>query len=194
MITLDIETSKIDFGIKDRAQQLRKVRFGVAVTHDEQIGFKYWLPDALQDLWEYLKTDLVVGWNILDFDIPVISYTIDSLTGFEPTGQIRTYDMFARVRAATNRWCKLELIASATIKRSKTADGLQAAEWLEKYWETNDRAWLDKTINYCIDDVTLERDLYLHLANEGPLRLPPRGERGESGYLLYHHNGEIKNL
>ena len=191
MITLDIETDKIDFTIKDRAAQMRKVRFGVAVTHSPEADFKHWMIDDLPELWQYLKTDLVVGWNILDFDIPVIGHTIDKMHGFMPEGQLRTYDMFARVRAATNRWYKLDIVAAATIKRIKTADGLQAAEWLEKYWETGDFAWMQKTIDYCKDDVALERDLYLHLANTGPLRLPPRGERNETEYLLYHHDGRL---
>lgn len=204
MIYLDIETLDFfaDAHIKSlpRAEQLTAMRFGIAVTYNDVADeWLEWTPDQLPDLWAYLRyahSDApVAGWNIAEFDWPVIRNNVarfgDAILyhGRQP----ELDDLFQRIKAKTGRWYKLEVVAQTNLGRGKSADGQQAAEWLREWSESGDQEALRKALDYCRLDVELERDLYLHLAQQ-PLRLPPRVERGELNELLYYADGTVERL
>lgn len=190
MIYLDIET--LDFfqdpAIKalPREQQLRAMRFGIAVTYnDTGDEWREWLPDQLPDLWAYLQGDIVAGWNIRSFDIPVIIHGMARLGHQVDASAIRARDLFYSIRDVTGRWYKLEEIAQSNLGRGKSADGQQAAVWLREWQTTGDIAPLRQALDYCQRDVELERDLYRWLYDGKPLLLPHRPAKGEINPIMW---------
>jgi hypothetical protein len=119
-------------------------------------------------LWDHLlRADLVVGWNILAFDLPIIR-RVASEHGYPDPGLTHptTLDLFDRIRCHTGRWYKLADAAIANGCGEKSADGQQAAEWLRTgEWQ--------KAADYCEQDVRLTQRLY-DLARSDGLLLPPR--------------------
>lgn len=196
---LDIET--LDFfadpAIKalPRDEQLRAIRFGIAVTYNDQSDeWSEWLPDQLWDLRQYLHADIVAGWNIIEFDMLVIEHNLRRVGHILDESTTITNDLFHAIKAKTGRWYKLDLIAQINLGRAKSADGQQAALWLRDWHTTGNDAALRQALDYCRLDVELERDLYLHLASGKPLRLPPRIERQEINELLYYVDGTIERI
>jgi hypothetical protein len=179
-IFLDIET--LDFftdpAIKalPRAQQLQAIRYGLAVTIDTRYqnirGYDEataWPQTDTTELWRFLLgADLVVGWNILAFDYPIIRH---AAWGIHDPGLTlpNTLDLFDRIRQHTGRWYSLGYIAERNQLGGKSADGQQAAEWLRAgEWH--------KAARYCKQDVLLTKGLYEMAKDEG-LLLHPRSDR-----------------
>ena len=101
-------------------------------------------------LAEHLKSfDLVVGFNILRFDYPVMA-------GIHPFryAALPTLDMLMAVHERLGYRLKLDNLAQATLGVGKSADGLQALKW----WQEGK---LDEIATYCRQDVAVTRDLYL---------------------------------
>jgi hypothetical protein len=171
-VFMDIET--LDFfsdpaiAILPRAKQIQAMRFGLAVTIDDRqtSGPELWIgADVCRSLWDYLlQADLVVGWNILDFDYNIIRRMASAC----PTNP-NTCDMFDRIRMHTGRWYKLGDCAEANGVGEKSADGQQAAQWLRAgEWQ--------RAAEYCEQDVRLTQRLY-DLARTDGLYLPARPGR-----------------
>lgn len=190
MIYLDIET--LDFfqdehikAIPDRNDQLKAIRFGIAVTFDSDNNQWYdWTTDeAFRLLFSLAQSQTqnvpIVGWNIKGFGLPVIA---NSTTGIAKrndyynllaTGNI--IDLFDDIRKTTGRWYKLEEVSSANLNSHKLADGQTATHWLR----TGDPDALQKAFDYCRQDVQLVIDLHNHLLAGNSLLLPHRAHRQE---------------
>jgi len=63
---------------------------------------------------------------------------------------------------------KLQDLASATLGKGKTGTGLDAYHFYKQ-------GQLDKLTEYCLNDVRLTRDLYLHAREHGILKYPDLG-------------------
>lgn len=192
MIYLDIET--LDFFQDERIkalprdQQLKAMRLGVAVTCGQWSDFVEWFPSDLDGLWyEIGEADVIVGWNIIDFDLPVLNYNWDDEADLS---RLNCYDIFAEIRKATGRWYKLEDVAQANLGRGKLADGQKAAEWLR----SGEAELIAKAVEYCRYDVRLTVDLYEILLSDQPLRLPPRLARQELNEILFWRDGRIERV
>ncbi len=196
-IYLDIET--LDFFQDDhikklsRRQQLAALRFGLAATYDAIADeWRTWYADDLMDLWLALieHDGEVIGWNIVDFDLPVIEANLSRLFDYDTADldPVYCYDIFAEIKRTTGRWYKLDLVAKANLGRGKISHGQQAAEWIR----SGDPAQMAKAAEYCRDDVRLVIDLHQLLRSEA-LRLPARAERDEINDLLWRP-GEIERL
>src|SRR5205814_181263 len=99
---------------------------------------------------------LVVGYNIKGFDIPVLEKY-----GFPVYEELDCFDIMLDVHNVSGwRFVKLEKIATATLGAGKSADGLMAVEW----WKQGEVA---KIIEYCLKDVEVTRDVFLHGINKG---------------------------
>jgi hypothetical protein len=175
-----------------RDLQLLAMHYGIAVTWDKEVAgsqrenfddpaFELWNDDDANLLWHYLhRFDVIAGWNIIAFDLPIISHaaseSIHAAHGFP-----QVFDLFDIIRKITGRWYKLETMAQANLGRSKTGDGKQASKWLRE-------GELQMAADYCRNDVELERDLG-QMALEGDwLTLPGLDKPGQGDNLRLRLN------
>lgn len=195
MIFVDIETLDFfqDAHIKSlhRAEQIAAMRFGCGVTYNSESGeWREWLPDQIGGLYYYLflSGQKIVGWNIIDFDVPVIvaNHERAGVTALEIEYEAtRKIDLFAEIRRQTGRWYRLEDVAVANLNRSKLADGQKAAEWLR----SGDPVLVAKALAYCREDVQIVVDLYAMLVAGQSLILPRRPTRNELNDIRWGLSG-----
>ena len=151
VIVFDIETQRSfdDVGGHD-ARSLRELMVSVAVCYDSA-AFAYrtfWEDDVDQLIALLRQADLVVGFNILGFDYPVLSrYTRARLSS------LPTLDLMADVVRGLGHRLPLNALVSATLGSHKSASGLAAIAW----WREKS---FDKLESYCRDDVRLTHALY----------------------------------
>jgi DEAD/DEAH box helicase domain-containing protein len=118
------------------------------------------LDDQMSQLVEHLKgCDLVIGFNIKKFDFRVLS----GCSNFN-FGSLPTLDILEDVHKRLGYRLSLDHLASVTLGKKKTADGLQALRW----WK---QGRIREIIDYCKKDVEITRDLY--------------GYGKKNGYLLF---------
>jgi len=130
----------------------------------------------IEQLVDDLKSrDEVIGYNVINFDRDVLSFYADS----ELYEEINWVDMMIDVNESLGRKISISLdnIASATLGVGKTAKGIQALEWWEKYLETNDYEWVQKIIDYCKADVKVTRDVHKYGMSHGQIYFLNRNEK-----------------
>lgn len=96
------------------------------------------------------SADRIVGFNSINFDMPALQphYVGDLL-------KLPNLDMLVEVEKQVGHRVKLDALAQETLGIQKGGHGLDAITY---YHEGN---W-DKLIKYCLEDVVITRDLYLH--------------------------------
>ncbi len=146
IVYFDLETQKSfqQIGGKRRPADL-KMSLGVTYsTKDDQ--YEIYLEDEADALVAQLsRADLIVGYNLIDFDYRVLSaYTLIDLTQFP------TLDIMVEVEKKLGFRIKLDSLSEATIGVGKTADGLDAIRWFDSgEWE--------KIAEYCCYDVKVTK-------------------------------------
>ena len=148
---LDVETR---YAADEVGGWNRADRMGVSVavlydsTTDEFITYSQ---DDIPALAQRLAgLDLVVGFNILRFDYKVLSPHAPGVSW----RSFPTLDMLAVLHERLSYRVSLDNVATATLGVSKSADGLQALAW----WK---EGAVEAIAEYCRQDVTVTRDLYL---------------------------------
>jgi DEAD/DEAH box helicase domain-containing protein len=126
-------------------------------------------PDDVGALKErLLKADRISGYNIWKFDYPVIW----GIPGRERVKELlaKTDDMLRRIwqslkldpdafSKAHGGW-KLDNVALDTLGVGKIGNGADAPKWYQA-------GLIQKVVNYCCDDVALERDLAVFIDRYG---------------------------
>lgn len=149
IVYFDLETQNTFDDIGSRTQ-LHKLRVSVAVTFStSDNAFHRYTEASVADLIAELKSAaLIVGFNQLNFDFPVLSaYTQENLAG------LPNVDMLDHLRLRLGFRVALDNVASATVGISKSADGLQAVRW----WRAGD---MENLFAYCEQDVEATRRLF----------------------------------
>ncbi len=127
--------------------------------------FKVYGPEDYEAIKERLmKAEVISGFNIWKFDYQVI---------FQQPGHVRieelrhkTNDLLVNIwrnlglrldcfTGAHKGW-SLDNVAKATLGRGKIGNGALAPEWYQA-------GQIHRVIDYCLDDVSLERDLAIHM-------------------------------
>ncbi len=129
-------------------KHLMKISFGVTYSSkdDSYKGFEEEDMSAL--VAELAGADLVIGYNIINFDYAVLSpYTDVNLT------KLPTLDLMADLRKVLKFRPKLDNLAQATLQVGKSADGLMALTWFRQ-------KEFAKIALYCKQDVQVTRDLH----------------------------------
>lgn len=103
----------------------------------------------LPKLFPYLENaSAIIGFNIIDFDLPVISpYYVGQITRFS------TIDLLKIIEKALGFRLSLDDLVRETLGTTKTGHGLLAIE----YFRSGE---MDKLKEYCLSDVRLTKNLY----------------------------------
>lgn len=149
-----------------------KLGVAVAVVYEFKTDrFRIFGPDDsdLMALRERLdRADKISGFNIWKFDFPVI-YGLPGRLRVEHL-RPKTNDILRRIWrdkgldpdnfSKGHGGYKLDDIMQSTFGVGKIGDGASAPKWYKE-------GKLSKVINYCVDDVALERDLALFVERHG---------------------------
>lgn len=158
-LVVDIETQKIADEVGGWAN-IDKLGVSVACAYDSKTdSFLNFEEHQLQDLHKLCKERLIIGYNIIGFDLKVLSaYGFDSR-------RLDVFDLMLDVEASSGRrFVSLDVIAKATLGSQKIADGLQAVEWYKQ-------GQIQKIIEYCLKDVEITRDVFNYGMKNGHVKI-----------------------
>jgi DEAD/DEAH box helicase domain-containing protein len=172
IVYFDLETQRSGGDVGGFANK-GKMGISVAVTYSTARGtYEIYLENELDKLGEELcKADLVVGWNHLYFDYPVLQPHIFPTLA----EQTINLDMMVDLESKLGFRLKLDSAASATLGTGKTADGLDALRWWQEYKKTGDFAVLRKIAEYCAYDVKVTKCVHEYALEHGHLKYEDRG-------------------
>ncbi len=167
ILFLDLETQRSAEEVGGW-QNKHLMRLAAAVIYDsKEDTFAVFQEGGVHDLIGKLKTaDLVVGFNIVDFDYHV-------LKGYSPFrfSDLKTFDILQEISRHLGYRLSLNHLAHKTLNLEKTADGLQSLQWFKE-------GKIEEVIAYCQKDVEITRDLFLFgLANRYLLFETKNGQR-----------------
>jgi DEAD/DEAH box helicase domain-containing protein len=147
IVYFDLETQKSaeEVGGWDR---IRDMRMSVGVTYSTARGDYriYGEPQVNELIEELRRADLVVGFNNVRFDYPVLQ----GHNEFFDHEQIPTLDMMVDLQKTLQHRLSLDAIAHATLGVEKTSEGLQAIKWFRE-------GKLLDVAEYCCYDVKITR-------------------------------------
>ncbi|MEI8339987.1 MAG: ribonuclease H-like domain-containing protein [Verrucomicrobiota bacterium] len=126
IVYFDLETQRTanDVGGWDKK---RDMGMSLGVTYSTALGeYRIFSEKRVNDLVEQLlKADLVVGFNVINFDYEVLmGYTILDLPH-----QCHTLDLMVDIEKKLGHRLGLDAVASASLGVGKTGDGLDAIRW-----------------------------------------------------------------
>ena len=149
IVYFDLESQKLfeDVGGRDASRLL--LACGVTWSTQRNDFAVYWEKDAPALVAELKAADLVVGFNIVNFDYEVLKPYVPA-TNFR---SFRSRDMLQDIFRALNFRISLDSIARATLGATKTADGVQSVQWYRN-------GELDKVAEYCKSDVDITRRVH----------------------------------
>lgn len=165
IVYFDLETQR---SFNDVGNAKDKMGVSVAVTYSTARGtYEIYGEGELDQLGEELvKADLVVGWNHVQFDYPVLQpYVFPTLAE-----QTVNLDMMLAVQEILGHRLKLDAVASASLGTGKTADGLDALKWWQEHKKSGDFEPLRKIAEYCAYDVKVTKCVHEFALEHGLLK------------------------
>lgn len=168
-LTLDVETKKTfdevggyfpdRLGISFVGVSIRDTTKGI----NEMVGF---FEGDLPQLFPILeKADVVIGFNIRDFDMQTfLPYYHADVT------KIPVLDLMQRIKDSAGHRIGLDAVAQETLGVGKSGDGLDAI----KYYKNQE--W-EKLKSYCLKDVEITRDLYDFGLSKGKVKFRNKWNR-----------------
>ena len=149
IIYFDLETKRTFDEVGGRAN-IRKLGLAAAVTYNTATAsYHRYTEGTVTELIAQLKSaELVVGYNVLEFDYEVLSAYSD-----EPFDQVPTLDMMQYLAQRLGFRPSLEAVATASLRIGKSADGLQAVRWYRQ-------GLIEKVLDYCEKDVQITKKVY----------------------------------
>lgn len=160
IIYLDIETQRSAEEVGGwQNRHLMGLAIGAIYDSLDQQFYLYTEAQVPQLIEKLKKADLIVGFNIKNFDYRVLQ----AYTSFN-FNQLPTLDILEEIYKKFKFRLSLRDLCEKTLNQGKLGDGLQAVRWFKE-------GRLDKVIEHCRRDVELTRDLFQYGL--------------EKGYLLY---------
>ena len=156
IVYFDLETQKsaAEVGGWDRKCDML---MSVGVTYATGDGqYRIFGESQVDDLVkQLLRADLVVGFNIINFDYDVLThYTPLDLT------QAPTLDLMADLEKKLGHRLSLDAVAKATLAAPKVADGMTALRW----WKEGK---LMEIAEYCCFDVKITKEVHEYGKSKG---------------------------
>ena len=166
IVYFDLETQK-SFSAVGGAKNKAKMGVSVAVTYSTKTEeYQVFGEDDMDALVQQLiRADLVVGWNHVQFDYPVLQgYTI-----YDLENQTMNLDMMLDLEREEKLGFRLKLDSAAKVSlgMGKTADGLDA---LNEYKKTGDKSYVMKIAEYCCFDVKVTKCVHEYGLEHGLIR------------------------
>ena len=168
-VILDVETQKIFDQVGGYFPDRLGISFvGVNVRHGygEAGEFLSYFEKDLPKLFPLLeKADVIVGFNVIDFDLPTFTpYYNGDIT------KLPTLDLMQRIKQSTGHRVALDAVAKETLGGGKIGSGLDAIKYFKaKQW--------DKLEKYCLQDVKVTRDLLDYGYSKGEVKFRNKWNR-----------------
>lgn len=173
IVYFDLETQR-SFNDVGGSANKDKMGMSVGVTYSTASGeYRIYGEEEVNELVEELvKADLVVGWNHVEFDYPVLQgYTI-----YDLPNQTVNLDMMLALQEVLGFRLKLDAAAKGSLGgEGKTADGLDALRWWQEYKKTGDKEPLMKIAEYCAFDVKVTKCVHEYAVANGHIKYHDRG-------------------
>ena len=156
-IVLDLETQREFSEVEGRKPELLGISV-VGIYRYTEDRYEAYLESELKTLEPILQqAELVIGFNIRRFDLPVLSPYLSF-----PVATIPVLDIIEDVVKHLGHRVSLESLAQATLGRGKAGSGLDALRWFKE-------GKLDQIKQYCLEDVKLTKELYEYGQQHGTL-------------------------
>ncbi len=171
IVYFDLETQR-SFGDVGGSTNKDKMGMSVGVTYSTETGQYHIFDESnVEDMVDQLiKADLVVGYNHVQFDYPVLqAYTI-----YDLVNQTINCDMMMDIEGVLGHRLKLDAIAAASLNSGKTADGLDALKWWQLYKKTGDAEHMMNIAEYCCYDVKVTKEVYEYGLEHGLVKYKDR--------------------
>lgn len=154
----DLETQRSADEVGWENKDLMFMSVGVVYVEPEN-KFKFYTEDKVGYLIRELeKADVIVGYNLINFDYKVLNYYTNN-----DLCQLPTVDMMIDVNEALDRKrsLKLENVAMSTLGYGKTEqDATIVFDWFKK-------GLIRNIAHYCKGDVAVTRDVYHYGRDRG---------------------------
>ena len=156
-LVLDIETQK-GFHEVDR-KKLHLLKVSVACVYDSKTdSYAAFEEKEMLKLEELLKqADLLIGFNIRDFDLEVLTPYL-----MTPPKNFPLLDLMVEIEKVRGHRVSLQSVAQATLNTSKSGTGWDA---LQLYKDGK----IEELKKYCMDDVKITKEIYEYGAEHGKI-------------------------
>jgi DEAD/DEAH box helicase domain-containing protein len=158
ILILDLETQKSFKEVgRSKHHSLEKLKVSVAGVYDYAANqFLTYEEKEMMSLEKRLREiDLLVGFNIKRFDLPVLAPYL-----FMPVVDLPVLDLLEDIEKARGHRASLDSIARPTLHQHKSGNGADALI----YFRENRMEELKK---YCLEDVRLTKEIYEYGCREG---------------------------
>jgi DEAD/DEAH box helicase domain-containing protein len=157
-LVLDLETQRDFAEVEGRKPELLGVSVVGLYSYQENRYDAYLEADLRTALAPRLAAaELLVGFNIRRFDLPVLQPYLPY-----PAPTLPVLDIMEEVVKHLGHRLSLESLAQATLGRGKSGSGLDALRWFKE-------GRFDLITTYCLDDVKLTKELYDYGREHGRL-------------------------
>ncbi len=176
IVYFDLETKK-SFGDVGGAANKDKMGISIGVAYSTRTGdyHLYQEHDSEALIQLLLKADLVVGYNHLYFDYPVLQgHTILDLAS-----QTVNLDMMLDIEQRVGRRLKLEYVAAGSLGTGKSAAGIDALKWWQEYKKTGEIEPMMKIVEYCAYDVKVTKCVHEYGVQHGHIKFDDGSGRVE---------------
>ena len=156
-VVLDIETQR-GFNEVDR-KKIHLLKVSVACIYDSRTdSYVAFEEKEMLKLEEYLKkTDLIVGFNIRDFDMEVLQPYL-----LTPVKNFPLLDILVEFEKVRGHRISLQSVAQSTLKASKSGSGWDAIQLFKD-------GKMEELKKYCFDDVRITKDIYEYGIKHGKI-------------------------
>lgn len=162
-LVFDLETK---YTFRDYAEH-KKLGVTVVSAYDYGKGqSKVFLEKEINSLFPLMENaSYLIGFNIISFDLPVLSAYYPGNTSHFPA-----FDILDDIKAKIGRRLSLNDVVFATLGKKKSGHGLQA---ISLYKEGK----IKELSQYCLDDTMLTKELFEYGAKTGEIYyLTPTGK------------------
>lgn len=168
-VILDVETQQTFDEVGGYFPDRLKISFAganIRQGYGEPGEFRSYFEKDIPELLSLLeKADVIVGFNVVGFDLPTFTNYYNG-----DVNDLPALDLMLRIKDSTGHRIALDAVAKETLGIGKTGNGLDAI----RYYRNNE---LDKLEKYCLQDVKVTRDLLDYGYSKGEVKFRNKWNR-----------------